>query len=42
MRFTSGCTIATVAARLAKTGDLWAALRRAKGVDLAKAARYRA
>ena len=33
-------TIATVAARLSETGDLWAALRKAKGADLAKAARY--
>lgn len=33
-------TIATVGARLAKTGDLWAALRKAKGADLARAARY--
>jgi len=27
-------TIATVAARLEKVGDLWAALRKAKGADL--------
>jgi bifunctional non-homologous end joining protein LigD len=31
-------TIATVPARLEQTGDLWAGLRRSKGVDLARAA----
>lgn len=33
-------TIRTVPARLAKVGDLWAALRKAKGVDLTKVAKY--
>lgn len=33
-------TIRTVPARLRRVGDLWAALRRAPGVDLARAARY--
>ena len=33
-------TMKTVPARLAKVGDLWAALRKAKGVDLSKVARY--
>ncbi|MBM3772928.1 MAG: hypothetical protein FJW27_16890 [Acidimicrobiia bacterium] len=33
-------TIRTVPARLAKVGDLWAALRKAKGVDLTRAAKY--
>ena len=33
-------TMKTVPARLAKVGDLWAALRKSKGVDLSKVARY--
>ncbi len=33
-------TIETVPRRLAQVGDLWAALRRAKGVDLSRVARY--
>jgi bifunctional non-homologous end joining protein LigD len=33
-------TIQTVPARLEKIGDLWAALRKSKGVDLARVARY--
>jgi bifunctional non-homologous end joining protein LigD len=33
-------TIRTVPDRLKRTGDLWAALRTAKGADLARAARY--
>lgn len=33
-------TIRTVPDRLSTVGDLWAALRKAKGVDLAKAAKY--
>src|SRR4029077_20457147 len=33
-------TIETVPARLEKVGDLWAALRKSKGVDLSKVARY--
>ena len=33
-------TIQNVPARLEKTGDLWAALRKSKGVDLARVARY--
>jgi hypothetical protein len=30
----------TVPARLAQVGDLWAALRKSKGTDLSKVARY--
>ena len=33
-------TIETVPARLAEVGDLWAALRKSKGVDLEKVTRY--
>ena len=33
-------TIETAPARFAKVGDLWAALRKAKGVDLARVTRY--
>src|SRR5438093_216007 len=33
-------TIQTVPARLEKVGDLWAALRKSKGVDLSKVTRY--
>jgi bifunctional non-homologous end joining protein LigD len=33
-------TIQTVPARLEKAGDLWAALRKSKGVDLSKVTRY--
>ena len=33
-------TIATAPGRFAKVGDLWAALRKAKGVDLARVTRY--
>ena len=33
-------TIETMPARLREVGDLWAAFRRAKGVDLSRAARY--
>jgi bifunctional non-homologous end joining protein LigD len=33
-------TIETVPARLGKVGDLWAALRKSKGVELAKVTRY--
>jgi bifunctional non-homologous end joining protein LigD len=33
-------TIRTLPARLKKTGDLWAAFRRSKGVDLSRATRY--
>jgi bifunctional non-homologous end joining protein LigD len=33
-------TIQSVPARLEKTGDLWAALRKSKGVNLARVARY--
>ena len=33
-------TIETVPARLQKVGDLWAALRKSKGVDLSKVGRY--
>jgi len=33
-------TIETVPARLEKVGDLWAALRKSKGVDLSRVARY--
>jgi bifunctional non-homologous end joining protein LigD len=33
-------TIQSVPARLAKVGDLWAALRKSKGVNLARVARY--
>jgi len=33
-------TIETVPARLEKVGDLWAALRKSKGIDLARVARY--
>ena len=33
-------TIETVPARLEKVGDLWAPLRKAKGVDLTKVTRY--
>jgi bifunctional non-homologous end joining protein LigD len=33
-------TIETVPDRLKKAGDLWAALRKSKGVDLSKVARY--
>ena len=33
-------TIETVPARIREVGDLWAALRKAKGVDLSRAARY--
>jgi bifunctional non-homologous end joining protein LigD len=35
-----GFTIETVPARCAKVGDLWAALRKSKGVDLSRVARY--
>jgi len=33
-------TIETVPARLEKVGDLWAALRKSKGIDLARVTRY--
>ena len=33
-------TMKTVPARLAKVGDLWAALRKSKGIDLTRVARY--
>jgi len=33
-------TIQTVPERLKKVGDLWAALRKSKGVNLERAARY--
>ena len=33
-------TIGTVPARLSATGDLWAALRKSKGVDLEAVSRY--
>jgi bifunctional non-homologous end joining protein LigD len=33
-------TIQSVPGRLEKTGDLWGALRKSKGVDLARVARY--
>lgn len=33
-------TMKTVPARLAKVGDLWAALRKSKGVDLSRVSRY--
>ncbi len=33
-------TIETVPARLAKVGDLWAALRKARPVDLSRVTRY--
>ena len=33
-------TMKTVPARLAKVGDLWAALRKSKGIDFSKVARY--
>ncbi len=33
-------TVATVPARLARTGDLWAALRNSKGVDLSRVGKY--
>jgi bifunctional non-homologous end joining protein LigD len=33
-------TIQTAPARFAKVGDLWAALRKSKGVDLTRVARY--
>jgi bifunctional non-homologous end joining protein LigD len=33
-------TIQTVPARLAKVGDLWAGLARARGVDLTRVSRY--
>jgi bifunctional non-homologous end joining protein LigD len=33
-------TIRTVPARLQETGDLWAALRTSKGVDLSRVAKY--
>ena len=33
-------TIETMPARLREVGDVWAAFRRAKGVDLSRAARY--
>jgi bifunctional non-homologous end joining protein LigD len=33
-------TIQTMPARLREVGDIWAAFRRAKGVDLSRAARY--
>ena len=33
-------TIETVPARISEVGDLWAALRKANGVDLSRAARY--
>src|SRR5439155_23116736 len=34
------CTIETVPARLRKVGDLWKALRTAKGVDLSRVSKY--
>jgi bifunctional non-homologous end joining protein LigD len=33
-------TIETMPARAKKAGDLWASLRKSKGVDLSKVARY--
>jgi bifunctional non-homologous end joining protein LigD len=33
-------TLQTVPSRVEKAGDLWAALRKSKGVDLSKVARY--